>query len=300
AVRTLDGNGYYEVVNWGVGVGDWRVRAVFSAQGDYAGSESEYKTFSIQPVPTNAYLTLDGTLNGQPGYVSVHGNVQRTNGAPASGTVNVNFQKWNGSSWVTQNTATPTLVNGGYDINYREAGVGQWRVRAVFPAQGDYAQSESEYHSFQIKSGYRLVSRHSGKCLSLSANNGASGTPIIQWDCSGAPNPGDGQVFTLVPIDGNGQFFYLKINSTGKCVDVTAANPSDGAYLQEWDCIGGQTNQHWQIVPISGQPPYEALIARHSGKCMDVLGLATGNGARIGQWGCWWGGNQQWYWQAID
>jgi Ca2+-binding RTX toxin-like protein len=301
AVRTLDANGYYEVVNQDLGVGDWRVRAVFPEQGDYGQSESEYRTFSIQPVPTNAYVTLDGTLNGQPGYVSVHGSVQRTNGSPASGTVNVNFEKWNGNSWQWQNSATPTLVNGAYDINFRQAGVGQWRVRAVFPAQGDYAQSESEYHSFEIKSGYRLISRHSGKCLSLSANNAANGTPIIQWDCSGSPNPGDGQVFTRVPMEEAGLYYNIKINSTGKCVDVAGANTADGAYLLEWDCLGGgQTNQHWQIIPIEQQWPYIALMARHSGKCMDLLGLATGNGARIGQWGCWWGGNQQWNWQAVD
>jgi hypothetical protein len=298
AQRTLV-NGHYDVDDWGVGVGQWRVRAVFPEQGDYAGSESNYHMFDIQPVATNAYLTLGEVLNGQPGYASVSGNVQRTNGAPAPGYVNVNFQKFVNGNWVTESTAHPTLSNGHYSVNYHGVGVGQWRVRAVYPQQGDYAQSESSYHDFQVKSGYRFVFRHSGRCLSLSGNNGANGTAFLQWDCSPNPVPWDGQVFTLVPLGGG--YFNVKVNSTGKCVDVTGVSGADGAYLQQWDCLGaGQTNQHWQVVPIAGQPPYHAFMARHSGKCMDILGGGTGNGARAAQWGCHWGGNQQWYFQAIN
>jgi len=299
-VKTLDANGYWEVRNHPVGVGNWRMRAVFEAQGEYEYSESEYRYFDIQPVATRAYLTKDSEYNGQPGYVSVHGNVQLTNGAPASGTAYIRFEKWENGAWVLKNTATPTLVNGGYDINHREAGAGQWRVRATFPAQGDYAYSESAYVNFDIGTGYRLIGRQSGRCMSLSGNNGANGTAMILWDCSGSPNPGDGQVFTFVPIEAGDQIFLLKINSTGKCVDVSGVSTADGALLQQWDCLGaGQTNQLWDIIPIQGQEPYIALMAQHSGKCADVLGQATGNGARIGQWGCWWGGNQQWHRQSI-
>lgn len=167
--------------------------------------------------------------------------------------------------------------------------------------QGSFKGSESEYHTFQIKSGYRLVSRNSNRCLSLSENNARSGTPIIQWDCSPAPSPGDGQVITLVPMESSGQYFEININSTGKCVDVTNVGMENGARLQEWECLGaGQANQLWDPTPISGQPPYEAFIAKHSGKCMDVPGLSTANGTQLQQWECWWGGNQQWYWQAIE
>jgi hypothetical protein len=171
----------------------------------------------------------------------------------------------------------------------------------VLEPQGSFHRSESEYHTFQIKSGYRLVSRSSGKCLSLSENNPRNGTGIIQWDCSPAPNPGDGQVIHLVPMEASGQYFEIKINSTGKCLDVRDGSTADGVWLQEYDCLGaGQTNQQFRVVPIAGQPPYEAFMARHSGKCLDVTGNSTANGARIQQWSCHWGGNQQWYWQAIE
>ena len=156
-----------------------------------------------------------------------------------------------------------------------EAGPGQWRVRATFPTQGDYAYSESPYVNFDIGTGYRLIGRQSNRCMSLSGNNGANGTPMILWDCSGSPNPGDGQVFTFVPMEACNEIFQLKINSSGKCVDVTGVSTADGALLQQWDCLGGgQTNQLWDIIPIEGDWPYIALRVQHSGKCADVLGQA--------------------------
>ncbi len=153
ADRTLDANGFWEVTNWGVGVGSWRARAVFDQQGDYAYVESEYRTFDIQPVPTYAPITLDGWQNGAPGTATLHGHVLRVgNNAPARGNVNVNFQKWNGSSWQTMSTAQRTLDGNGYwGVSNWGVGVGSWRVRAVFDAQGDYAYTESEYRSFDIQ-----------------------------------------------------------------------------------------------------------------------------------------------------
>jgi hypothetical protein len=102
-------------------------------------------------------------------------------------------------------------------------------------------------------------------------------------------------------MEAEGQWFEIKINSTGKCLDVTGGSTLDGAWLQEWECLGvGQTNQQWHVTPIAGQPPYEAFVARHSGKCMDLTGSSRLNGARIQQWTCSWNGAEQWYWQAIE
>ena len=267
----------------------------FLAADDIQGIAQAYGFMSTQ-----ATLQLGETLNGQPGYQSVSGTVTAGGGAPSNGTqINVNFQKLVNGQWQTMSSAHPPVTNGSYSVNYWGVSVGQWRVRTVVPAQRNLLRAESPYSNFQIKSGYRLVARHSRKCLSLSQNRSENGTAILQWDCSPNPSPGDGQVLTLVPY-GNGDF-NLKINSTGKCVDVTGVSTADGAYLQQWDCLGaGQTNQLWRVIPIAGQPPYVAFQAKHSGKCADVLGQGTGNGVRIGQWSCWWGGNQQWSFQAID
>lgn len=251
--------------------------------------------------PTQSFLTLDRVLNGQPGYVSVSGHVLDGVGNPVEGGyVNVNFQRNVNGTWVTESSAHPVLVNGHYDVDDWTVGVGEWRVRAVFPiGQNSYVESKSEYSYFTMRSGYRFIARHSNKCMSLSANEVANGTAILQWDCSPSPNPADGQVFTRVPM-GNGEY-QLKINSTGKCVDVAWASTANGAYLQQYDCLGpNQANQLWRVIPIAGQPPYVAFQAKHSNLCADVLGQGTGNGVRVGQWECWWGGNQQWTMEAVN
>lgn len=144
-------NGHYEVLNWGAGLGEWRVRAVFPEQGNYDSSESNYHYFSIQRVATNTFLTLGQVVNGHPGHVSTSGHVLRTNGNPASGTVNVNFEKLMNGTYVYMNTAQRILTNGYYEVLNWGVGVGQWRVRAVFPEQGDYSYSESNYHYFSIQ-----------------------------------------------------------------------------------------------------------------------------------------------------
>ena len=302
AQRTVSNNSY-AVNNWSVDVGRWQVRAVLPTQGSYNGSASAYREFTITRIPTQTTVAVDLALHGQPGYASVSGNVTGGSTAINGAYVNVKFQKLINGAWTTMSTAQPTVSNGSYEVNHWRVDPGQWQVQAELPEQGNYAQSVSSAQPFQIKSGYRLVARHSEKCLSVSGNYRVNNQPLIQWDCSPNPITWDGQVFTLVPMEAGEQYFELMVNQYNeggpRCVDVYGANPSDGGQLVLYDCIGA-ANQQWDIVPISGQYPYEALIARHSGKCMDVSGQSTANGAQIIQWGCYWGANQQWRWQAIE
>ncbi len=62
------------------------------------------------------------------------------------GAVNVNFQKYENGMYTTMSTAKVNLANGHYQVSGWGVGVGQWRVRAVFPDQGAYTSSESDYH----------------------------------------------------------------------------------------------------------------------------------------------------------
>jgi Ricin-type beta-trefoil lectin domain-like len=256
-------------------------------------------------IVTHTELGLGETLNGQPGFQSVSGNVNLGAYSTAGKYVNINFEKKEGGQWVYKDTAHANLDGGGnFEYPYWKVGVGDWRVRAVLEGDGALAESKSPYREFHIGSGYHLVVRHSDKCMSLSGNNGANGTAIIQWECSPNPNPNDGQVFTFVPMTPG--YFEILINSTstptnGKCVDVTGGSTENGANLQEYECIGpGQANQLWHVQPIQGQDPWNAFIAKHSGKCADVEQVSTANGMRVHQWECLWAGNQQWKFVPID
>ena len=104
-------------------------------------------------IPVNTGLTMGLLLHGQPGYVSLSGNVRRADdNAPVSGYVNVVFEKVVGGSWSWIDTVQLTLANGYYEINHKTLGDGQWRVRTMFPpGQWRYADSESGNREFRIK-----------------------------------------------------------------------------------------------------------------------------------------------------
>ena len=152
-------NGSYAVNEWQVGVGKWRMKAVFPTQGAnnrLHESETGWHEFTINATTgfaTESFLTPSLFVNGNPGYVSASGNVNVPN--PEGGTlngqfVNVDFAKLEGGNWVYKNTAQPTIVNGQYSVSNWTVGVGNWRVRVVFPAQGSYHGSESGWHEFSI------------------------------------------------------------------------------------------------------------------------------------------------------
>jgi len=71
----------------------------------------------------------------------------------------------------------------------------------------------------------------------------------------------------------------------GKCVDVAAANTTNGTAVQLWNC-NATTAQQW-TVGTDG-------TIRALGKCLDVTGQGTTNGTPIQIWDCNGSGAQQW------
>ncbi|WIG96463.1 RICIN domain-containing protein [Myxococcus sp. SDU36] len=123
---------------------------------------------------------------------------------------------------------------------------------------------------------YRLVNKHTGKCVDIAGPGTADGTAIHQWACHG----GASQQWTMEPTD-NGYVRFVSRYS-GKVLDVTGASTADGALAQQWSWAGG-ANQ--QFRPVSTGSGWQRLEARHSGKVLDVADCWTaGDGARLQQW----------------
>ncbi|HEX5719233.1 MAG TPA: RICIN domain-containing protein, partial [Thermoanaerobaculia bacterium] len=268
-----------------------------------------FKSVESDPVPLDADVVIDELWHGHPGYVTFHGSVTSNGYDMDPYWVNVNFQKEVApESWQTIQEASRAFElppNGQFSHPwYWGLGAAKWRTRVVLQGEGPLQGEAFKYTYFTVRDGYRIKFRHSGRCLSASANGTANGTPFIQWDCSGASNPYEGQTFSFRPLGAPGSNYFQILPDTtagsanpyeGKCVDVGGNTTTMGAALVLYQCLGpSQWNQIWNIVPISGQPPWFAAIAVHSNQCMDVEGQSTANGARIQQWGCYWGGNQQW------
>ncbi|EKX68758.1 RICIN domain-containing protein [Streptomyces ipomoeae] len=131
---------------------------------------------------------------------------------------------------------------------------------------------------------YKLLARHSGRCLDVSDNSAADNAVAIQYTCTGGLN----QQWRLQ--DAGDGYVRVLAQHSGKCLDVAGASTADGAYVNQYRCTTG-TNQQWMFRDQGNG--YYQLVARHSGKCLDVANASTANGARLIQWPCGTGTNQQ-------
>ncbi|WP_030857352.1 non-reducing end alpha-L-arabinofuranosidase family hydrolase [Streptomyces sp. NRRL S-37] len=73
---------------------------------------------------------------------------------------------------------------------------------------------------------------------------------------------------------------------SGRCLDVSGAEQTDGTYLQLYDCWNG-TNQQWTLTDAN-------QLTVYGDKCLDVPGHATTAGTRVQIWSCSGAANQQW------
>jgi Ca2+-binding RTX toxin-like protein len=244
---------------------------------------------------TQASMSVTGTLNGEPGRATVSGEVLTAAGEPARGYVTVIFDRHVNGTWKTERTAQRTLDDGHFEVEEMNLVTGLWSARVVFPAgQNSYDSSTFTAPNFEIKDGYQIVARHSGRCLDVYASGTANGQAIHQRDCLDpvqAPN----QVFSLVPKWDDA--LQIVARHSGRCVDVAWESYDPGALLQQFDCDpAGWANQLWWRDQIATGSPYFQLEAEHSGQCMDLQDGGTANGVRAVQWPCM-AGRQSQHWE---
>jgi hypothetical protein len=80
--------------------------------------------------------------------------------------------------------------------------------------------------------------------------------------------------------------YQLVFAHSSKCVDVQNGSTSNGALIQQWDCLAPAThlNQVFQLVPVGS--PWFQIRNINSGRCIDVIGASTANGGWLQQWNC--------------
>ena len=132
---------------------------------------------------------------------------------------------------------------------------------------------------------YKVVARHSGKCLDVSGVSTDDGAGVQQWSCHGGGN----QLWRIEPIAGD--YSRLTAEHSGKCLDVRGVSTENGAALQQWSCHDGD-NQQWMLEPVSDG--FVRIVARHSGLAADVAEGSDADGASVIQYTPHAGANQQW------
>jgi hypothetical protein len=136
---------------------------------------------------------------------------------------------------------------------------------------------------------YELVSRNSGKCLSVSGSSSQDHAPAVQWNCAGLAS----QRWALEPVSDG--YFQLVSVSSGKALVVQYGSLEDFAPVVQLSPTG-ERNQQWALQPIGGDS--FVLIARHSGKALDVSAGSAADGAPIVQFIPYGGLSQQWTFRA--
>jgi hypothetical protein len=121
-----------------------------------------------------------------------------------------------------------------------------------------YPRSGANNQIFELQdiggSRYKIVARHSGKCLDVLGGSQQDGAAIGQWDCNGGPN----QQWRLVvilehgPCSGLGCLFagtLIQSVHSQKCLDVANPNypspPKKDALVQQWSCARDTGDRWW-------------------------------------------------------
>lgn len=122
--------------------------------------------------------------------------------------------------------------------------------------------------------GYHQIISRAGVCLEVDHARARDGDPVtVDW-CS---YRGTNQFWILEPVPDAPEWYQIRVQHTGKCLDVRAISYNDGAQIHQWTCVGGQ-NQQWQLSGAGGG--YHNIVARHSKKCLDKAGW------NVVQWNC--------------
>ena len=110
-----------------------------------------------------------------------------------------------------------------------------------------------------------------GRCLSVAADGTDNGSPLILWDCTGAPGQKwSTTAFPPTPIAGGGP---VRNPASGRCLDVAGVGTAPGTQVWLWDCVGN-AGQTWFYAAQA-----EALLVYGNySRCLDA---DAGNRLRI-------------------
>ncbi|MEU9794470.1 RICIN domain-containing protein [Streptomyces sparsogenes] len=136
-----------------------------------------------------------------------------------------------------------------------------------------------------------VVSRNSGKCLTVHGAGHGNNVAVDQYRCVGAKN----QQWRMEMSGGDTAYanVVLRNINSGKCLTVHGASPRQGAKLDQYTCVGAP-NQTFTFKPalLRRTPLYTQPLSGN--KCVDVQGGSKADNAPVIQWKCKRVKNQEW------
>ncbi len=128
----------------------------------------------------------------------------------------------------------------------------------------------------------------------------AVGVTGVLASCSGADDMASAEIENsesslTVP---EGILYRVRINSSGKCVNVSGNSQNDGAQVIQFPCSSNGTNDRFDLVSVGGDV-YQ-IRPTHSGKCLNISGNSTADGAAVIQFRCEGGNNERFRIQRVN
>lgn len=173
----------------------------------------------------------------------------------------------------------------------------------LIPSLGDIQTPANEITTLQKPSGerldssllkdgrYAIISKLSGKALSIHKSSQDDGARLVQDEYVGSQNQ-----FWDVSVLEDGSYSILASHS-GKSLDIRGWEKEDGAKLQQLDWTNS-LNQHWNIQYLGGTN--FSITSSFNEKSLDVFQLKTLTGADVRLWTFWGGDNQQWQFLRVE
>jgi hypothetical protein len=145
-------------------------------------------------------------------------------------------------------------------------------VTGLAVASGWALSSNAEIYPNEF---YRIVAKHSSKCLDIEGASSEAGARLTQWTC----HDGQNQQFRFTPTENGAYFIFSRQSSLA--LDVQGGLHDNYTQIIQWR-FHGDRNQQFELRETGDG--YYRIVARHSGKNFDVEGISTEDGKRIIQW----------------
>lgn len=145
---------------------------------------------------------------------------------------------------------------------------------------------------------YVLYNKHSGKVLEVYHSQTNDGANVDQWTANGTPT----QQWCTYLIDhwqNNPNFPIYEVvnNNSGKCLDLTNGNTTNGANIQQWACLG-DPQQQWVVTVVNNSYQFWPLTVANTNLglsyLMEVYNWGTANGDNVDLWRSMDDANQEW------
>jgi len=152
---------------------------------------------------------------------------------------------------------------------------------AVINQWSDAEQQNQRYSIIDAGGGYyKIVARHSGKCLAVTGNGMNNGDDVVQWEWLNYDN--FKWTFTPIALDStiaNGTY-NIKAKHSNKMMSVAGWSSGNGAVIEQWDSLCQDNEKFTLQFTSSGY----IIKPSYNSKVVSVNNYSVANGAAIVQW----------------